>query len=454
MTVLIIVAKVCLIFTIVVLTLYGLRHYLLAFCRLSIRRPKDMMELSGYVLPHVSIMVPMHNEERVAADVLEALVEVDYNWERLEIIAIDDRSTDRTAEIVDEFASRYPIIKPLHIQEGAGGKAPALKLATQHAKGEIILLFDADYFPGRSMIKQLVAPFCDAEVGAVMGRVVPHNQGATLLASLLGLERAAGYQIGQQARHNLGLTPQFGGTVGGVRVSALRSVGGWNTESLTEDTDLTFRLISEGWKVAYVNRAECYEEVPENWEVRKKQIARWAIGHTDCLHRLGPSVARSKVLSFGEKVDALFVLGCYLTAPVLVLGWIASLVLFFSPQMAVVPPLLVALAFAGYQIFGNQATFVELGTAALLDGNARSVLLIPVNLFNFFASTAAICGALGHYYSGRLFGSRGPRWHKTERFRENGGNGTTFRNGNGNGNALFSRAPNGLYVYNYEHRVR
>src|ERR1035438_10067052 len=97
------------------------------------------------------------------------------------------------------------------------------------------------------------------------------------------------------------------------------------------------------------------------------------------------SLLRSRSLSFTEKVDALFVLACYLTAPVLILGWLASLVLFFSPQMHSVPILSIALMFVGYQIFGNQATFFELGIAALLDGMNRRVLLMPCNLFNFFA---------------------------------------------------------------------
>jgi hypothetical protein len=99
------------------------------------------------------------------------------------------------------------------------------------------------------------------------------------------LERGAGYQIGQKARYDLGLTPQFGGTVGGVRASVLKAVGGWNPNSLTEDTDLTFRLLLKGWKVAYVNRAECYEEAPETWEVRSRQIRRWARGHTQVMIR-------------------------------------------------------------------------------------------------------------------------------------------------------------------------
>jgi cellulose synthase/poly-beta-1,6-N-acetylglucosamine synthase-like glycosyltransferase len=402
-----------------------------------------MMELVGFTTPTVSVLVPMHNEEKVAADVLQALIECDYDWSRLEIIAIDDRSEDRTGEIIDEFAARHPMIKALHRSQGEGGKGAALKFASAYATGEIILLFDADYIPGRSMLKFLLAPFVDPEVGAVMGRVVPHNGGASVLAGLLELERSAGYQIGQQARASLALTPQFGGTVGGVRASVLKDVGGWNTYSLTEDTDLTFRLLLNGWKVAYVNRAECYEEAPETWEVRSRQIRRWATGHTECLHDLWRRWIAGKLLTFREKVDGLFVLCCYWTAPILLVGWFASLVLFFLPQAHTPAVFLLALPFVGYQLFGNQATFLELGSGALLDCNRRRVLLLPLSLFNFFASTGAISEALFRFYLGGFFGSGPHRWHKTKRYRN--GNGGIPRDSHPN-NRLMVQSANGIYL--------
>lgn len=454
LAILILFAKVIVGIAIVVLTLYAGRHYGFTLYRLSLRRPRDTNELVGFLTPRISVLVPMHNEEGVAADVLHALVECDYDHDQLEVLAINDRSTDRTGQIIDAFAAEYPIIKPIHRTSGAGGKGAALIDATKQANGEILLLFDADYFPGRAMLKMLVSPFCDPEIGAVMGRVIPHNSGSSLLSALLGLERAAGYQISQQARFNLGLTPQFGGTVGGVRATALKAVGGWNSDSLTEDTDLTFRLAASGWKIGYVNRAECYEEAPESWPVRKRQIVRWAMGHTECLHRLGGEVWSSRFMSRFEKLDAIFVLGCYWTAPILVMGWLASLVLLFSPQAHQVPIFAVALSLVGYQLFGSQATFFEMGAAALLDGKSRPADLVPLNLVNFFASTGAICEALFRYYSGRIFGSPGPGWHKTKRYRENG-----IHNGNGNGNGhgnggrqLYIQGANGLYSCRLEER--
>jgi cellulose synthase/poly-beta-1,6-N-acetylglucosamine synthase-like glycosyltransferase len=413
-------AYAVLVLSILVLGLYAIRHYVLGYSRLLVTQPKDSMELVGFHRPRITVLIPMHNEERVAADVLQALVDSDYEWELLQVIPINDRSTDKTGEIIDGFAKRFPFIEPYHRVEGRGGKPAALADACRHATGEILILFDADYVPGRGLLPMLVAPFADPEVGAVMGRVVPHNIGDSLLAGLLSLERSAGYQSAQQSRFNLGFTAQFGGTVGGVRTAALEAVGGWNPESLTEDTDLTFALLLNGWKTAYVNRAECYEEVPRSWSVRSRQLSRWVTGHTACLHDYWLDILQSRFLTAAEKADALLLLAMYWTAPVLVFGWLASLVLFFLPQANQAPILPLALAFLGYQLIANQATFLEIGIASMLDGTRNRALLMPLNLLNFFANTGAICNALRKFYWNRFWGSGGDSWYKTHRTRSPG----------------------------------
>ncbi len=443
-TLLIGISYVVIAFTVAFLLLYAVRHYLLGYSRLRIDQPKDSMELVGFYMPRVTVLIPMHNEERVAADVLQAIVDSDYDWEKLEVIPVNDRSTDKTREIVDGFARLYPFIQPYHRTDGQGGKPAALVEACARATGDILVMFDADYVPGRAVIKMLVAPFADPEIGASMGRVVPHNIGDSLLSGLLSLERSAGYQGVQQSRFNLGFTAQFGGTVGAVRAAALESVGGWNPESLTEDTDLTFALLLSGWKTAYVNRAECYEEVPQSWSVRRRQLSRWVTGHTECLHNYWPDLMQSRFLTRWEKADALFLLAMYWTAPVLVLGWVASLLLFFIPEAHQTPWLPLALAFLGYQLFANQATFLEIGVASMLDGTRIRSLLLPLNLLNFFANTGAICNALRKFYWNKLWGSGGDGWYKTHRTRgTNGGDG--FFGGSGAGASVTARSARGLY---------
>jgi cellulose synthase/poly-beta-1,6-N-acetylglucosamine synthase-like glycosyltransferase len=434
------------------LLLYAVRHYTLALWRLAVRPPAGIGEATGYHLPQLTVLLPMHNEEKVAGDILQALLECDYDWDRLQIVAINDRSTDGTAEIIDGYGSDFDVIQAVHIDDGPGGKAAALKAATPYATGEILLVFDADYVPGRTALKMLVAPFADAQVGAVMGRVVPHNATASQLAGMLSLERSAGYQGGQQSRWGLLHTAQYGGTAGGVRASALEAAGGWDELSLTEDTDLTCRLILGGWRVVYVNRAECYEEVPERWPVRRRQLERWVIGHTRCLHRYWRPLLASPLLGGWQKLDAMFMLCSYWTAPAAVAAWLASLALLFCGDSGALAWLPVAALITGFQLFSGQAAFVEMGTTALLDGLWLRVLLLPLEVLNFFSSTVTVCGALLRYYMGGL-GGRPGTWHRTERSRVMGISVTPEGGSIGTGGAFRRQSFHGSFRPARAHKV-
>ena len=183
-------AQVIAVSVLLVLAAYTARHWFFALHRLFSRPRMDYTDLAGFHLPFVSVLIPMHNEEAVTEDILEALAEADYPHypDRLQVIAINDHSTDATGAILEEYARRYPWIEVVQRNSGRRGKAAALCAGTQAARGEILVIFDADYVPGRSLLKFLVAPFADPSVGAVMGRVVPHNVEASLLSRLLDLE--------------------------------------------------------------------------------------------------------------------------------------------------------------------------------------------------------------------------------------------------------------------------
>src|SRR3989337_3468335 len=144
------IAKVVAVFVVMVLITYLVRHFIFALSRLFSHQRMNYTDLSGFHLPSISVLIPMHNEEVVAPDVIEALLEADYphDPELFEIIPINDHSDDRTGDILDEYAKKYPFIKPLHRTEGLRGKPAALKAATQIAQGDILIIFDADYIPG------------------------------------------------------------------------------------------------------------------------------------------------------------------------------------------------------------------------------------------------------------------------------------------------------------------
>ena len=410
------------------LTVYTLRHYLFSLNRLFGRQRHPYASIVSADWPQVTIFVAAHNEEAVIDDCLENLMRVDYPAERMLVVPVNDRSTDRTREIVDAAAARHPgRIQPFHRTAGKPGKAAALKDATALVSTPFIIVFDADYLPSRGLIQRLMAPFLDPEVGAVMGRVVPQNVGANLLTRLLDLERSGGYQVDQQARMNLGLVPQYGGTVGGIRLAALEAVGGWHDDVLAEDTDLTYRLLLGGWRTAYHNRSECYEEVPQTWAVRVRQIKRWAKGHNQALVRHAGRLLRNRSLGAAERIDGLLLLGVYLMSPVLLLGWAVSLLLYFTATVQLATPALVAIAFMAHGALGNFAAFFEIATAVRLDRSQRRVRLLAFNWLGFIVSVLAIAQAvLEQAVLDRLPG-RSFTWDKTARYRAAPAVGTAAR---------------------------
>lgn len=397
---------------------YTARHYWFTLNRLFGFQRHPYIDIDTADWPPVTILVAAHNEEKVIANILSALMTVKYPEDKMLVVPVNDRSTDRTREIIDEFVERFPgRIRPFHRTGGKGGKAAALKDAMELAETETILIFDADYIPGAGLIKQLVAPFFDPEVGGVMGRVVPMNCGTNLLTRLLDLERAGGYQVDQQARMNLRLVPQHGGTVAGVRLSALREIGGWNDNSLTEDTDLTYRLLLHGWKTVYQNRSECYEEVPETWTVRIKQIKRWAKGHNQAMVTYGLHLLLGKHrASLRERIDGTLLLGVYIMAPVTLVGWCLALAVFYA-GIAPLHGVIALLSLTAYAAIGNLAAFFEIAAAVRLDGNRKRIVLLPFLILGFAVSIFSVSHATVSQIKDALTGAEF-RWDKTERFRK------------------------------------
>jgi len=401
----------------IVIVIYAVRHYWFTLNRLFGRQRYPLIDIDIADWPAVTVLVAAHNEEAVIADCLECLLHVDYPADRLHIIPVNDRSTDRTEAIIDEVVARNPgRITPFHRRSGKARKAAALQEAMENlVHTEIVLLFDADYLPGKSLIRQLVAPFFDPEVGCVMGRVVPMNVGQNLLTRMLEMERAAGYQIDQQARMNMRLVPQFGGTAGGMRKSALFEAGGWNTDTLTEDTELTYRLLLHGWKTVYQNRAECYEESPVKWPVRVRQNKRWAKGHNQVMWKYTLSLFRPSRLTLLERLDGVLLLWIYAMAPALLIAWLLAVAMFYMGYYLEVP--MMVLFVAAFTALGNLATFFEIAASARLDGAKARVQILPFNFLGFLVSMMTCSQAAFELVREAILGGDA-KWDKTERARK------------------------------------
>jgi len=380
---------------------YTLRHYRFYWDRAFARQEDGSESFAGAYLPSVSIICPMKNEERVASRLLDCLVRMDYPKDngRYEVIAIDDNSTDHTSEIVDRYAAQYSFIKAVHRSNSKIlSKPAALNVGLTFAHKEVVLFFDADYMPPRDCVKRLVAPFADPLVAGVMGRVVPVNAPDTILSRILDLERAGGYQVDQQARHRIGLIPQFGGTVGGFRRTFLASQNGFDAYHLAEDTDMTYKAYLSGRKICYVNTAECYEEVVTQPRPRGVQVRRWGIGHNMCMFDHAFKTIRSRFLPFWRKFDGIMLLGVYFMPFIQMAGWLLGIYSYlFQPPFY--RDLLIALFLTlSYNVVGNLALFTEVGASCCMDRRNRSIwllpLMLPITLYYVLIGTRAFVDSL------------------------------------------------------------
>jgi len=425
---------------------YMFRHLIFTYQALF-SRPQQFLgsfeRIVGVYTPKVTILIPAHNEQFVIGKILERMTELTYPKDKLEVIVIDDGSTDATGEIADDYADKYEYIKVIHRPNGGGGKPAALNDGVNFATGEIILTFDADYYPQLDVVEKLVAPFVDPEVGAVQGRVTVLNEEESMVSKIVTLERIGGYRIDQQARDELILIPQYGGTVGGFRREALEKVGGWDSDMLTEDTDLTIRLILNGYQIRYVNDAESYEEAVTSWRAYWNQRYRWAKGHMQCAFKHLKNVFKAKHLSTYEKAELTLLL-CIYFMPIMVLAaWLIGVGAYLTHEAPFFASnfgryYFFTLSIFTYSAVGNFAPFFEVGSGAYLDNRKRLLWLLPALWFSFiimvFCCTKAAVDLL-------IARNRNHKWNHTFHNGNglngmNGKNGLNGRHSNGNGRLL------------------
>ena len=412
-----------------VILIYLARHYLFTLTALYHQHRQPCYTPHSLVYhPTISVLIPAHNEERVIQRILQRTTELTYPKDKLEIIIIDDGSTDRTGEIAEQIAKNHKHITVIHrsVEAGGKGKPAALNEGLKHANGELIFCFDADYYPQQDILEKLAASFIDPEVGAVQGRITVLNEPNTLMTRLVTLERIGGYRVDQLARDKLKLIPQFGGTVGGFRRNLIELLGGWNPNMLAEDTDLTFRIYLAGYKVRYVNEAECYEEAVEDWRSYWHQRYRWAKGHMQCAFKHLLPLIRSRNLRLKEKIDGILLLNVYFIPILIGLAWMIGIPLYFAQPSQWITLLWTSLPLLSvYSAIGNFAPFFEVGIGAYLDRRTRIYWLIPLLLLSFVYNVLICSKALLDLCISKLMGNKQTVWTKTP----HNGNGNRYING-------------------------
>ena len=258
--------------------------------------------------PRVTIQLPIYNERYVAERLLEAAAAVDYPRDRLEIQVLDD-SSDETRTLVErkviELRGRGLDVALVRRADREGFKAGALERGLASAKGDLLAIFDADFVPPPGLLRDLVPHFEDERVGMVQARWEHLNRDYSVLARAQAMSLDGHFLVEHTARMNGDRFFNFNGTAGILRKACVRDAGGWHSDTLTEDLDLSYRAQLRGWRFVFVPHVACPAELPVEMNAFKAQQHRWVKGSIQVARKLLPRIWRSDA-PLSVKVDATF----------------------------------------------------------------------------------------------------------------------------------------------------
>jgi len=305
----------------IVLSIYGLHRYTLVWLYYRNRKNATHAPVSRFEhLPRVTIQLPIYNEQFVIDRLIESVCRIEYPRDRLEIQVLDD-STDETQEVAQIIVDRYrtlgyPIVY-IHRSNRHGFKAGALDEGLHTASGEFIAIFDADFLPPPDWLMRVIHHFAEPTVGMVQTRWTHLNRDYSFLTQVEAILLDGHFVLEHGARSRSGVFFNFNGTAGMWRRCTIDQAGGWQHDTLTEDTDLSYRAQIIGWQFKYLQDVECPAEVPIEMTAFKTQQQRWAKGLIQTSKKILPRVFRSDV-PLRTKIEAWYHLTANISYPLMV----------------------------------------------------------------------------------------------------------------------------------------
>ena len=301
---------------------YGMHRYVLVYLYYKHRNNRTTEPAAHFEdLPRVTVQLPIFNEQYVVERLLEAICKLNYPREKLDIQLLDD-STDETVEVARGLVERYAAlgnpITYLHRTNREGYKAGALAEGMKTAKGEYIAIFDADFVPPEDFLMRTIHHFTDPKVGMVQTRWTHLNRNYSFLTEVEAILLDGHFVLEHSGRARTGLFFNFNGTAGVWRAKAIEEAGGWQHDTLTEDTDLSYRAQLKGWKFIYLQDVECPAELPVEMTAFKTQQARWAKGLMQTGKKILPRVLRSDA-PLHTKIEAWYHLTANISYPLMVM---------------------------------------------------------------------------------------------------------------------------------------
>jgi len=303
------------------LALYGVHRLWMLYHWWQYTKVADDVQTISFsgAWPQVTVQLPLYNERFVAERLINAVAHLDWPSSCLQIQVVDD-SSDETCAVVDRAVARWRARGiNIVVQRRAsriGYKAGALAAALEHATGEFVAIFDADFVPDADYLQSIMPYFAGADVAMVQARWGFLNRTHSWLTKLQAILLGAHFAVEHQVRYRRGLFFNFNGTAGVWRRSAIAAAGGWQADTVTEDLDLSYRAQMQGWRFIYVNDVVVPSELPLTVNDFRGQQQRWAKGSTQTARKILPILLRTD-LPMRVKIEA----GAHLLAN---FGWLCA----------------------------------------------------------------------------------------------------------------------------------
>jgi len=396
----------------IVLTYYGYEYSM----EVREKQLNVLREMDNY--PFISIMIPAHNEGIVIEKTLMAMIRMNYPDDRYEIIVINDNSSDDTGERIENIKLRVPNQNINHIitdkETGGRGKSNALNIGFKQAKGEYIVVYDADNTPNPLALRYLAYEIDHHdEFGAVIGMFRTRNKNKNWLTRFINIETLSFQWMAQAGRWKLLKLCTIPGTNFIIRKSILEKIGGWDTSAIAEDTEISFRIYQMGYKISFMPLAKTYEQEPETVKVWIKQRTRWVDGNIYVLVKFIKEAFKLKNYNILFDLFYFFSVYFFFLTSILVSDAIFIIGLVSEYKVSITGNYIL-IWILSYTVFILQvaiALSIEKG-----ESNKKNIQLLTIMYFTYCQLWLLVAIKGVYSYIKKSITSSETKWYKTERF--------------------------------------
>ena len=339
----------------ILITAYTCNFYYLVFLANKRNRVLPTVDLGT---PSVTIQLPIYNEKYVAKRLVDAVCNLDYPKDQMNIMVLDD-SDDDTVDLLAKTVKYYKTqgFQIEHIRRGTrkGYKAGALKHAMQITDSEFVAIFDADFIPPTWFLKRAIPHFSKPNIGLIQCRWGHVNENYSTITQVQALSIDFHMLIEQKAKSDSHLFMNFNGTAGIWKRDCIEDAGGWHTATLVEDLDLSYRAQIKGWKCVFLPDIVVDAELPAQMNAAKRQQFRWAKGSIQCATKLLLDISVQRKISVETKIQAFIQLTRHIVYPLILIQFLAMPILLAGQVNLYVVSFLPAITFATYLAMGPGA---------------------------------------------------------------------------------------------------